>query len=221
VNLSLNIVEKSANALRLDVLGGFHPNQDDPHLAGFGTLLLLGPLEPAFWDHFRTQKEYLDKTPNPVDRWSSRVVTALATALGGHPFFPFSGPPYMPFFDWALRTEQCHKSPVNLLVHDHAGLFVSFRGALALRQKLSLPAPTTSPCKTCTTRACIAACPVQAFEGGTYNVEACRHVIQATDPSGCLIRGCAVRRACPISQAYGRLEEQSSYHMRVFAENDL
>lgn len=220
MNLSFDIVEQSANALRLDILGGFHPPKDDPELDGFQTLLLLGPLEPAFWDHFKTQKEYRDGTENPVDRWSSRVVTALASALGGHPFFPFSGPPFMSFYDWGLRSGRCHKSPVNLLVHNHAGLFVSFRGALALRQKIALPAPLESPCAVCTSRPCLTACPVSAFATGAYNVAACRDVIGAKDPSQCLARGCAVRRACPTSQRYGRLEDQSSYHMRVFLEND-
>lgn len=220
MNLSFDIVEKSANALHLDILGGFHPDSDDKELAGFGTLLLLGPLEPAFWDHFRTQKEYLDGTPNPVDRWSSRVVTALAAALGGHPFFPFTGPPYMPFYQWALRTERCHSSPVNLLVHDKAGLFVSFRGALALPQRVDLPAPAASPCKTCEAQPCTSACPVNAFVTGQYDVSACRDVMRKDDPETCLSRGCAVRRACPASQGYGRLEAQSSYHMRIFLEND-
>ena len=220
MNLSFDIVEKSANALHLDILGGFHPGPDDASLTGCGTLLMLGPREPAFWDHFQTQKEYLDDAPNPVDRWSSRVVTALAAALGGHPFFPFSGPPYMPFYQWALRSGRCHSSPVNLLVHDEAGLFVSFRGALALRQRIELPAAPPSPCDTCVERPCVTACPVDAFALGQYDVNACRDVIRADDPAYCLSRGCAVRRACPISQGYGRVEAQSSYHMRAFLEND-
>ncbi len=218
--MTYDALEAAANALHLDILGGFHPTADDADLQGFGTLLMLGPLEPAFWTHFKTEKEYLDGGPNPVDRWSSRVITALATALGGHPFFPFSGPPYMPFYQWALRTERCHSSPVNLLVHDRAGLFVSFRGALALPQRLNLPDPPPSPCDSCADRPCIAACPVDAFASGSYDVDACRNVIRDEDPAHCLSRGCAVRRACPASQGYGRLEEQSSYHMRVFLEND-
>ncbi|MDV4143235.1 ferredoxin [Shimia sp. FJ5] len=218
--MNYETLKSAANALHLDILGGFHPALDDTDLDGFGTLLMLGPLEPAFWTHFKTQKEYLDGGPNPVDRWSSRVVTALATALGGHPFFPYSGPPYMPFYQWALRTERCHSSPVNLLVHDRAGLFVSFRGALALRQHVELPDSPPSPCETCPDRPCISACPVDAFASGSYDVAACRKVIRDDGPACCLTRGCAVRRACPASQGYGRLEEQSSYHMRVFLEND-
>lgn len=218
--IGYDTLKAAANALHLDILGGFHPTRDDPDLSGFETLVLLGPLEPAFWTYFKTQKEFRDGAANPIDRWSSRTVTSLAVALGGHPFFPYAGPPYLPFYQWARRTERCHSSPVNLLVHDRAGLFVSFRGALALPQRIDLPDSPPSPCETCTARPCITACPVDAFASGVYDVAACRDLIRDDGPARCLSRGCAVRRACPASQGYGRLEEQSSYHMRVFLEND-
>ena len=32
----------------------------------------------------------------------------------------------------------------------------------------------------------------------------------------CLTGGCLVRRACPLSQSYARLPEQSAYHMGQF-----
>ena len=32
----------------------------------------------------------------------------------------------------------------------------------------------------------------------------------------CMSKGCAVRRACPVSQSYGRMEDQSAFHMRAF-----
>ena len=32
----------------------------------------------------------------------------------------------------------------------------------------------------------------------------------------CLTRGCAARRACPRSQAYARVADQSAYHMGQF-----
>lgn len=213
------ILQSAARSLHLDILGAFHPKQDDPDLAGFGTLVLLSPLEPRFWDHFTTQPEYLNNVPNPVDQWSSRVVTALAAALGGQPFFPFTGPPYLPFFQWALKTGRCHPSPINLLVHDRAGLFVSFRGAIALPQHIDLPVAPPSPCKACTDKPCKSTCPVDAFATDTYDVEACRTMIAASDVSDCLTRGCAARRACPASADYGRLEPQSAYHMRVFLKN--
>ncbi|MDO6797824.1 ferredoxin [Shimia thalassica] len=217
--MNYGILQQAARAMHLDILGAFHPEENDAELSGFGTLVMLSPLEPDFWDHFTTQREFIDKVPNPVDQWSSRVVTALAAALGAQPFFPFTGPPYQPFYQWALKTGRCYPSPINLLVHDTAGLFVSFRGAIALPQKIDLPASGLSPCESCADKPCLSTCPVDAFASGVYDVGACRDVIGAQDPKSCLSRGCAARRSCPASSGYGRLEEQSSYHMRVFLEN--
>lgn len=214
----LELIAKTASTRQLDILGGFHPDESDA-MKGIGTVLLLGPKEPGFWDHFTQQPEYLDGNENPVDRWSSRVITALAVAFNAQPLFPFTGPPYQPFYDWALRTGRCHVSPLNLLVHDTAGLFVSFRGALALRQEVGLPATPPSPCSTCETKPCAQACPVDAFAQGAYDVAACRDVIGDSDPGRCLTSGCRARRACPVSQGYGRVESQSAHHMRIFLEN--
>ena len=52
---------------------------------------------------------------------------SAATAL-----FPFGGPPWLPFPAWARRTGRAWDSPVGLLVQRRPGLFVSYRGALAL-----------------------------------------------------------------------------------------
>ncbi|GAA6166114.1 hypothetical protein NBRC116590_38180 [Pelagimonas sp. KU-00592-HH] len=218
--MTYDSVLKAAQALHLDILGGFHPTEEDGDIADAGTLLMLSPKEPRFWAHFTSQPEYLDGKPDPVDRWSTRVVTDLAKELGARAFFPFTGPPYNPFYSWALKTGRCHSSPINLLVHDRAGLFVSFRGAIALREKLDLPPAPTSPCENCVDKPCLTTCPVNAFATGTYDVQGCRNVMRSIDEHPCLTRGCEVRRACPANADYGRMEEQSSYHMRVFLEND-
>lgn len=212
-------LKKAAAARHLDILGGFHPDNTDTSLAGIGTIVLLGPREPSFWGYFTQEKEYLDGTPNPIDRWSARVITGLAVALNAHPYFPFTGPPYQPFFQWALRTGRCHASPIKLLVHDTAGMFVSFRGALAFPQVFELPPAQPSPCLGCPEKPCATYCPVDAFVGGVYNVPACAAEVRSLKQHACLTQGCAARRACPVSQTYGRVAEQSSFHMKVFLEN--
>ena len=81
----------------------------------------------------------MGRRPDPVDRWSRRVIGRLACDLGAKALFPFGGPPYHPFYQWALRTGRAWESPVRLLVHDTQGLMVSFRGALALREAMAVP----------------------------------------------------------------------------------
>jgi hypothetical protein len=203
-----------AGAERLAVLGGFHPESADAAPPGTGTLLLLGPEGPGFWDHVTAAPEFADGRPDPLDRWSRRVIGRMACALGGKAVFPFAGPPWAPFQRWALRSGQCWESPVRLLVHAQAGLWVSFRGALALRARLDLPAPTTRPCDGCADQPCRTACPVGALTPEGYAVPACHEYLDTG--ADCLAQGCAVRRACPVSVAHGRDPAQSAYHMRRF-----
>jgi hypothetical protein len=64
----------------------------------------------------------------------------MACDLGAKALFPFTGPPWHPFIAWARRSGRAWESPVGFLVHDRAGLMVSYRGALALSHRIDLPA---------------------------------------------------------------------------------
>lgn len=203
-------------AQRLEVFGAFHPGPDDNVPAGIETLLLLGPSEPGFWAHVTAQPEFEAADPDPIDSWSRRVIGRLACELRGKAFFPFGGPPWHPFIGWAKRTGRAWESPVGFLVHDRAGLMVSFRGALGLRSRITLPPPPgAAPCAHCA-RPCLDACPVGALGPEGYDAAACHGFLDTPPGQDCLGRGCNVRRACPVSAAYGRLPEQSAYHMGRF-----
>ncbi|WP_417729032.1 ferredoxin [Roseovarius sp.] len=202
-----------AGAHHLAAFGALHLNPDE--IPGHQTLILLGPSEPGFWPHFTATPEYLDGTPDPMNRWSARVIADMAQALGASPLFPFTGPPWQPFTDWARRSARAWPSPVGLLVHDTAALMVSYRGALAFPDRFDLPLPGPRPCDTCADQPCLSACPVDALRPDAYNVPACKSDLDRPG-NDCRTRGCAVRRACPISQSYGRLEAQSAFHMGYF-----
>lgn len=204
---------------RLEVLGGFAVAPGEAGFpAGTRALLLIGPAEPGFWPHLTAQPEW-DGQPDPVDRWSRRVIGRIACDLGAKALFPFGGPPYHPFHRWALRTGQVWDSPVRLLVHARQGLMVSFRGALALQAALELPAPAARPCDACPAPCpapCLAACPARALTGAGYDLPACHGFLDQPEGQACMTGGCIVRRACPLSAAYARLPAQSAYHMRQF-----
>ena len=87
----------------LMVLGGLHPEKTDLAPKGCKTLILLGPRDQHFWPIFANSPEKTDGAPDPLDRWSERVVSDLAKKLGARAVFPFGGPPYAPFYSWALR----------------------------------------------------------------------------------------------------------------------
>ena len=199
---------------RLEVLGGFAVAEGEAGFpAGTRTLLMLGPLEPGFWAHLQSQPEWGE--PDPVDRWSRRVIGRIACDLGAKALFPFGGPPWHPFYQWALRTGRVWDSPVRLLVHAGQGLMVSFRGALALREVVEVPPPAVRPCEGCAAP-CLTACPAGALTGAGYDLPACHAFLDRPEGADCLSGGCLVRRACPVSQSYARLPEQSGYHMRQF-----
>ncbi|WP_224813513.1 ferredoxin [Hasllibacter sp. MH4015] len=208
-------IESRAGAEYLAILGGFHPD-GDPHLPdGTRTLLLIGPQAPGFWPHFHASSEYADGDPDPMDRWSTRVIGALADATGAAALFPFGGPPFLPFIGWAQATGRIHKSPVSLLVHDEQGLMTSFRGALAFPDRLDLPPPPITPCLICAAP-CEDACPVDALTEDGYDTAACHAFLDTPAGADCMDNGCKVRRACPVSKSHGRDPAQSAFHMRSF-----
>ena len=206
-------IAAQAAAHRLAILGGFACDNDPDLPAGSRSLLLLGPLEPGFWPHLTAQPEW--GAPDAVDRWSRRVIGGMACDLGAKALFPFGGPPYHPFYKWALRTGRVWDSPVRLLVQADQGLLVSFRGALALKTAIQLPPALPRPCDACA-QPCLAACPVGALTPRGYDVPACHAFLDTVPGADCMDQGCAARRACPLSAPYARLPGQSAYHMRQF-----
>lgn len=204
-------VEAEAHSEALDVLGTVHENLPD----GIATLVLLGPREPGFWPVFTASPEYSGGHPDPLDRWSVRVIGGLAKHLNASAYYPFGGPPFEPFIGWAIASGRAHVSPVGLLVHDRAGLMVSFRGALGFTEQLDCPPAPPNPCLACNDTPCVTACPVDALKRDGYDVKACKTDLERNGNT-CMARGCAVRRACPVSQTYGRVEDQSAFHMRAF-----
>ena len=218
--VSLDQIAARAARHHLEVLGAFHPEPDHKAPDGVGTMVLLGPSEPGFWDHFKSSSEWADREADSLDRWSERVITGIAETVQGRAYFPFGGPPYHAFYRWALAGGECWESPVSLLVHARAGLMVSFRGAIGLHEKLDLPQRPRSPCDECA-KPCLSECPAKALTGDGYDVPACHAYLDGPNGAKHLKMGCSVRRACPISQSYGRLPEQSAYHMGLFHPREI
>ncbi|MEO0943743.1 MAG: ferredoxin [Pseudomonadota bacterium] len=206
-------IETAANRDALSIFGTL-PTTPEDSLAP-GTILLLGPHEPGFWAHVTAAPEFADNKPDPLDRWSRRVITALARTAGGTPLFPF-GQPTRPFIGWALRSGRAWSSPVGLLVHDRAGLMVSYRGAILLPGAHVQSAAQRSPCEPCETKPCLTECPVGALTSDGYDIPGCHEFLDSAAGEICMTQGCAVRVSCPVSQSYQRLAQQSAFHMRQF-----
>ncbi len=207
-------VEQAAQAAGLIVMGALHPQRVQAKQLDSGTLILLGTAG-AFWPVLKAAPEW--GGPDPVDHWSTRVIGQMAQELGAQAHFPFGGPPYAPFIDWALKSGRAFSSPVGALVHDTVGMLISYRGALHFTGEFDIPEPTgASPCTTCPAP-CATACPVEALNiQEFYNVAACHGHLNTPEGQTCMTGGCLARLACPLSAGAERDPEQSAHHMRAF-----
>lgn len=214
--MTLDQIEAMAREVALSVFGLVDCAGDSAAPDGATTLILLGPGEPGFWDHVTGEEEFRDNVPDPLDRWSTRVVKALADHLGGTAIFPFGGPPYAPFQRWAVESGRAWPSPVGLLVHDIAGLWVSYRGAIAVPFDVRQSQVPAKPCDTCADQPCLSACPVGALTAGGYDLPRCHTHLDGAGAATCMTQGCEVRASCPQGQSYGRMPAQSAFHMSHF-----
>jgi len=148
--------------------------------------------------------------PDPVDRFTARVVGEAATALAQ------KGQPTRALFGFERRAGQFADfvalgraaglgapSRLGLLIHPRYGPWLAIRAVLLTAGSGPTTAPLAvfDPCAGCPAP-CASACPVAAPNASGFEVAACsRHRL---DTGGCRDR-CAARRACPVGavHAYG------------------
>lgn len=218
--LALAAIVESIERCGLAARGAFALDDVDRQadLAGVNAIVLVGAAGARGWSAFADSPEAGDGRPDPLDRWSRRVIGALAAALGARALYPFGGPPHWPFQRWAMRAEAVHVSPLGLLIHPDYGLWHSYRGALAFAEPIAIPAfaRRASPCETCVARPCLSACPVGAFAADGYDVDACAGHLRDEEGRACMDGGCLARRACPVGAEHAHGPEQTRFHMRAF-----
>ena len=148
---TLGDIAALAGAEGLQLRGAFlcESSDDVPPQAGgraSRSLVLLGNLGRGLWPSFAASAEAGDGLPDPMNRWSERVIGALADRLSARALFPFGGPPYHPFLRWAQRAEALSPSPLGMLIHPVHGLWHAYRGAIALGRALDLePVEAVAP----------------------------------------------------------------------------
>jgi hypothetical protein len=218
----------SAHALSLR--GCFAPDAADqlPTLPGgqpAASVWMVGVIGSAFWPHFKASPYFSDGQSDPLDRWSRAIGEELAARLGGIALFPFDGPPYHPFQRWADRAGPTQPSRMLLRIHPEHGLWHAYRFALALplaaatrRDRTSLPAdPPIDLCTACSGQPCLQACPVGAYTGEAFVLEACAGHLHSGAGADCMQSGCLARRACPVTPQLRYTPEHAAFHMQAFA----
>ncbi len=210
-------VERAARDVGLTGLGTIRTEAAHKAPEGVEALVLLA-LSREGWAMFTASPEYGDGAVDPLDRWSMRVVGELATALGAVPLFPFGGPPYQPFLRWAAASGRIWPSALGMSMHEEHGVWMSFRGALGFAALDGVPQPggAARPCDACASKPCLKACPVDAFGGERYDVDACAAHVGAPEGAACRLRGCLARRACWVGQDWVPQPERAAFHMGAF-----
>jgi hypothetical protein len=204
------LVPRGALSLRDD--------ERDGALVDIRTIVLAGMAGRDGWSAFAASPEASDGFGDPLERWSRRLIEGLARELGAKALFPFDGPPFWPFQQWARRAEPVHPSPIGILIHPRYGLWHSYRGALGFREAFDIPElkDGASPCDSCTGRWCLKTCPVGAFSGAGYDVAACVGHLQSAAGGDCMSGGCRARRACPVGAEHAYGLEQANFIIRAF-----
>jgi len=181
-------------------------------------LVLVGNIGSSYWPIFSQSTEYLDGAADPLDRWSRRVANEIAAELPVQPIYPFAGPPYYPFQQWAQRAEALEQSPIGVMMHPEFGLWHSYRFVLLGVEFDSpeKPLQTESPCLACATQPCLHRCPVDAFDSNGYDVDRCVSFLLQTPQAECHSRGCLARYACPVATELSYLPEQGKFHLAAF-----
>ncbi len=188
-------------------------------IAESATLVLVGNVGSSFWPVFSRSPEYADGEPHPLDRWSQRIADEIATDFDALAVFPFSGPPWHPFQQWAMRAEAISSSPLGLLIHPQYGLWHAYRFGLIMDSaniKGQTQQKIESPCEKCIDQPCLHTCPVNAFKPGAYDVPACASYLKANPQAACNQTGCQARLSCPVGESFRYQSAHHLFHLQAF-----
>ena len=194
--------------------GWFEPAASDKIPGDAKFVILVGNAGPDMFRRFARER---DHATAKIDDWTREVFGVLANDLSARAVFPFDLPP-LPFLAWARRAGAGHVSPLGLNIHPAYGLWHAFRAALLFPVAFDLPMQSAGahPCETCAGKPCLSACPVNAFDGTSYDVPACAGHLETPAGEECMSGGCLARRACPVGQGFTYHPVQAHFFMRAF-----
>lgn len=176
-----------------------------------GSLILFGNGGPDFWRAFQSQ------TPadeHPVDDFSRQCVSAfMARRFPNIAFrFLYPGSSVVPLQALGQLAGWHHDSPMKVGINDTWGLWYAYRALVLVEEALpaSAPVPSTSPCVRCDDKPCVAACPPNALEDRTLQLERCVD-FRLQEDSICR-QQCLARWACPVAPQHRYDRAQVAYH---------
>jgi hypothetical protein len=184
------------------------------------SIALVGNVGSSYWESFVSSPEFADGLNDPLDRWSQRVAEKIGSKLNLEPVYPFTGPTYYPFQQWAGRTETQFSSPLGLMIHPQFGLWHSYRFGVILSDLFDTnPRVDINPCLNCTDQPCLNTCPIAAFGAEGYDVDSCADFLNSDPTVGCHQQGCQARLACPVGSSFRYETDQHLFHLEAFLQS--
>jgi hypothetical protein len=178
--------------------------------------LVVGSGGSAFFEQFLKAPEAADGSPDPLDRFTARLVGELTSAalapLGvAHALaFPFAGrAPLIPFQRLGRAAGLGGPSPLGLQVHPDFGPWWAYRALVVLDRPLNAFAPLSDGCAGCPAP-CVAACPAGAVARAGFAVATCHARRLTAEP--CRL-SCAARIACIRGPEHRYSDRQLAFHM--------
>lgn len=173
---------------------------DDAH-RHYRQLLLIGHAGRKLWSAVQQEQP---TGPDPIDDFTQRHTRAwLAQAAPGaaHRFlYPGDHPVGLQRLGQLAGWH--HPSPFMIGIDPVWGSWFAYRAAV-LSETDFAPTPKAeriSPCPTCASRPCIAACPADALQDGKFNLDACS-TWRLRENSPCAT-SCLARLACPVGREH-------------------
>ncbi len=173
----------------------------------------------SFWNAFERFADahagWRDRA-NPLDDFTRQIVDREIAPLvpGARVFYPFMNDSRaLNFIELGKAAGLAGPSILGVLVHPTFGPWIAFRAALLIDELIDDPGDAAGfdPCPSCTTRSCIAACPVGAvaFPSG-WDIPRCL-TYRVESEADCAPR-CHARAACVIGPKYRYPDRELAYH---------
>lgn len=184
-----------------------------PGAGDFRQLILIGHGGRAMWDAVQASgiasaNPIDDFTVQTVERWFREqqpgqryaIIYPGSQAIGLQALGKLAG--------WH------HASPFMLGINARWGSWFAYRAVLLADTRFSprRAEPGLSPCSSCSSRACLAACPAGAL-GEVFLLEKC--IAWRKQPGSSCRESCLARRACPIAGEHRYSLEQMRHSYRI------